>query len=664
MDPATLEFLVRNRFPRPIACACERVVLETTAAGAARAVRAAALTTLRFLSAVDLATRRARAEIGHLAVPRAALLRAGLPAGAFVVELAGSAEPVSRLLALAGEPGGGRPLVSDAGATFEALLEALQPLAPLARYRLIIPGPWAHALYRGTLVLLGAGLVYLGPELPGLDLPAGEPALADPGTGRFLGLSPLLRWEPGRSPVEGTLFLLTGLEGARGIFDSAERAVPRRLSLEPAGHSRERVLALDAAQVRALGQPASRLTDGETLAPHYAVRGTFYRGGTADLHRAVRLVDGAEVVLKTYEGGDDGENRRRFAREIRLGTRVAHPNVTPIVRARHVEADVAMEMAYVPGGNLADRLAVAGVLAPAEALAVMEGLGAALAAVHAAGYVHLDLKPENVLFTADGALRLIDLGIAEPMGGKVSRLGPGTQVGSEGFTPPERRARLPLDARADVWALGSLLHLLLTGLTAGAPDEVLGPRRLAPGLAAVIRSLVRPDPADRPASVEDALEQLRPAVARAPVPRAVALDLEGTILTAAGRAEPRPGLRDFADWCLDTFDRVFVYTAVEPGLALRILDDFTVAGHLPGAFTSRQELVDWPRGAGGSLKDLRRLRLPLPSVALLDDMAAWVPDDQRHRWVPILPYDVPRPGDRELDRAREQLLALLPGGEP
>ena len=96
---------------------------------------------------------------------------------------------------------------------------------------------------------------------------------------------------------------------------------------------------------------------------------------------------------------------------------------------------------------------------------------------------------------------------------------------------------------------------------------------------------------------------------------------------------------------------------MEPQLAWSILHQFGNDHLLPAPFLEKAEMVDWPRGEGGSLKDLRRLGLPLAWVVLLDDMASWVVPDQRHRWVRIAAYDEPKPGDRELEFVRPRLLA-------
>ena len=236
-------------------------------------------------------------------------------------------------------------------------------------------------------------------------------------------------------------------------------------------------------------------------------------------------------------------------------------------------------------------------------------------------------------------------------------------MGSPGFIPPERRAGLPPTPRADLWQVGVLAGQMLLGRTLQSPAEVPDPPRLHPALGRALRQLLAADPRDRPSTATDVAQALGAAAAQVKPQRAIALDLEGTLIITAHRPEPRHGLADFAGWCLDTFDRIFIYTAVEDRLARALLSTLRRNALLPVAFHEACELVEWPHGAKGTLKDLRRLGLPLEWVVLLDDMPAWVPEDQRHRFVPITPFDSLRHGDDALERIRPELLARFEESE-
>lgn len=655
-----IEFLARHRFPPPVAGAVERLVSEPTVAGSRRAIRQAARETLRFLAAIHQAGRMASGALSYVAIPEPRALKSGFPASYFLRELGDLRRPTALLLALAGEPGGGLPQVPDHELSRERLLDALAELAAVHRYRLVIPGPWDKPYYKGAVVLLGCGLTFYGQALQGRveggDIEPGHPLLVDPRDGRILDMAPYLRWEPGRTPAEGTLFSLTGTNPEGGTYEEVGVVSARRLRLPLEGKPRLQRYPLLPGQSLALQHPPGRYQDGDRFDPHYLVHGLMWRGGVADVYRARLLDTGRPVVLKTFEGEADGENRGRFQDEIRFGRQVSHPNVVRIRPARHMPTHLIMEVEYAAGGNLADRLAVAGVLDPYETLEYVVDLCAALDAIHRAGVLHLDLKPENILFSADGELRLIDFGIAEALDAQPARLRPGYVVGTPGYVPPERQRGERLSVASDLWELGVLVAQMLTGVLPAGPDDLPSAPQLHPALRAVLARLVAPRPEDRPQSAAAALAGLKAAVAQVPPQRTVALDLEGTLLTTAYHPSPRPGLADFAAWALETFDRVFIYTAVAPDRAAEILEQFTRAGHLPAAFLARAEPVSWPRGDGGTLKDLRRLRLPLGWVVLVDDMASWVPPGQRHRWVRIAAYDDPRPGDRELEFIRPRIL--------
>lgn len=652
-----VEFLARYRFPRPISTRVERVITETSTRGRQRAVRACARATLRLLAAVHQAQRRARGEVAYVVVPQTRALREGFPADYFIHELAEQREPVARLLALAGELGGGLPLVADEDLSRETLLDTLAAVRCLARYRLLIPGPWDRPYYKGAVVLMGAGLTFYGQAIEGPEIPRAEPLLCDPHTGRLLGLSPQLCWQEGPTPAQGTLFVLRATDRADGIYDEVGAAAARRLKLPLTGVPRRIEMPLLPGQVLAVQHPPGRYQDGDRFAPHYEIHGVMWRGGVADIYRAVRSEDGAPVVLKTFEGEEDGENRSRFTDEMDFAGRVEHANVITYRRARHLSSHLVMELDYVAGGNLAERLAVAGVMDPFGTLAILEPLCQALEAIHGAGIIHLDLKPENLLFTANGDLRLIDFGISVTRDRLHRFIRPGSLVGTPGFIPPERRAGNPVDPRADLWELGVLASEMLLGERLQGPDEVPHPPELSRVLGDVLRRLLEPDPDARYGSAAEVAEAFRSAVSQVKPLRCIALDLEGTLLTTAFDPLPRPYLKEFAQWCLDTFDRIFIYTAVDERTARVIIARFVRAGILPARFAADAKLVTWSRGIGGSLKDLRLLGLPLHWVVLLDDMREWVVTNQQHRWVRIAAFDEPRPGDAELRFIRSEILA-------
>jgi hypothetical protein len=162
---------------------------------------------------------------------------------------------------------------------------------------------------------------------------------------------------------------------------------------------------------------------------------------------------------------------------------------------------------YIEGHSLREEIR-RGPLEPRDVLATARAIASALAAAHASGIVHRDLKPENVMRTRDGAIKVLDFGLArllsdDPEGPTSVRLTvEGAIVGTPGYMAPEQLEGRPVDARADVYAFGVLLHELATGRMPSSGGVT--PRGLAGGeaqvpasLESIIRQCLAPNPADR-----------------------------------------------------------------------------------------------------------------------------------------------------------------------
>ncbi len=306
-----------------------------------------------------------------------------------------------------------------------------------------------------------------------------------------------------------------------------------------------------------------------------------------------------------------------------------------------IESDEVAQIGHLSGESLAVDLARVGVLDPFETLAIIAPLCQTLQELHDAELTRSNLAPQNLRITSDGKVHLMDIP-AET---------------DPALVTPEQRARAPQDWRTDLWHLGVLASELLLGERVQTPSAIPPPPRLDPGLGEVLHRLLAPEPTDRFGSAREAAEAFGSAVRQVRAQRYIALDLEGTLLTTAFDPLPRPYLREFTDWCLETFDRVFIYTAVQERVARVIIARFVRAGVLPPAFPQQTEVVIWPRGQKGIRKDLRHLRVPLHWIVLLDDMRQWVVDDQVHRWVKIPAFDKPIDGDQELRTIRPEILA-------
>lgn len=234
------------------------------------------------------------------------------------------------------------------------------------------------------------------------------------------------------------------------------------------------------------------------------------RGGMGTVHRAHDARLGRDVAVKLLPDSlrDDGEACARLEREARVLARLAHPHVVGVLGFHGGDAEVPphLVMELVEGGSLAGRLPLPG----ADVVRLGIELASALAHAHAAGVIHRDVKPANVLLDREGRARLSDFGIsrlgaAQDAGWTLTAAG--QAPGTPGYLAPEvLRGEAP-SAATDLYALGVLLYQASTGQLPGA---IWAP--LPGGLSAVLRRVLSPEPRDRYPSAErlrEALESLR-----------------------------------------------------------------------------------------------------------------------------------------------------------
>jgi TolB-like protein len=262
------------------------------------------------------------------------------------------------------------------------------------------------------------------------------------------------------------------------------------------------------------------------------------QGGMGVVHRARDTQLEREVALKflpPWLGADPGA-RERFLQEARAASALDHPNVCTLHEIGTTsDGELFLAMPLYQGETLRERVE-RGPLPVSAALGLLREVASGLAAAHARGIVHRDVKPSNILLTHDGGVKLLDFGIAKLAGSTLTRTG--ELVGTLRYMAPEQLGGGAVDARADVYALGMVLHEMLTG-------EVLLPgRAVAASLAgapAPLRELVarmlHVEPDERPAdaaAVLGELEALAVATARAPAAsrRRVLLSVGGAAVAA------------------------------------------------------------------------------------------------------------------------------------
>ncbi len=272
----------------------------------------------------------------------------------------------------------------------------------------------------------------------------------------------------------------------------------------------------------------------EALAGEYSLERELGRGGMGVVYLARDVQLDRLVAIKVLPGtlADRPEIRERFLREARTAASLSHPNIVPIHRVGERGGFVFFVMAYVHGETLGERLRTRGPLTPTAATRLLRDVAWALAYAHGRGIIHRDVKPDNILIEAETERALVsDFGIA--LGRGASDDEPGRVLGTARFMSPEQAAGEPLDGRSDLYSLGIVAHLTLTGhLPAdasalvsahGAPETMtaLTPA-VSPSLSSAIARCLRAAREDRWSSGEalaDALERsMSPNRARLPMP--------------------------------------------------------------------------------------------------------------------------------------------------
>lgn len=250
---------------------------------------------------------------------------------------------------------------------------------------------------------------------------------------------------------------------------------------------------------------------------------------TVDLARDVELDRPVALKRLAENLARDEDLQRRFLREARLAARLAHPNVVRVFDVGEDDGRPFIAMEYVEGETLAELVAQRAPLPAAEAARLGTQMCAGLAAAHAAGLVHRDVKPQNLLLSTDGVLKLGDFGIAAGHDGTRLTLA-GTVLGTAGYLAPEQARGEEVTAAADIYAVGAVLYELLTGepsRTAGSLAELgsedgFGPPDLAARvpsapreLVAAVNACLSARPEDRPPSAAALARLLAPVASEA-----------------------------------------------------------------------------------------------------------------------------------------------------
>jgi tRNA A-37 threonylcarbamoyl transferase component Bud32 len=236
-----------------------------------------------------------------------------------------------------------------------------------------------------------------------------------------------------------------------------------------------------------------------TLAGRYRLGELLGRGAHGEVRAAHDLRLDREVAVKLLRPDvvDDPELRRRFVAEGHAAAQLVHPHVVAVFDAGD-DGVPFLVMERLPGTSVAGEIA-RGPLPVARACVVASQVLAALGAAHALGIVHRDIKPANVLLTADGTAKVADFGIAK-LASAMERTSTGVVVGTPAYLAPEVLAGAPASPASDVWAVGCLLHEMLTGAKPFRGDE---PLALVHAIVSTTPERVDARRADVPSAVAD-----------------------------------------------------------------------------------------------------------------------------------------------------------------
>jgi eukaryotic-like serine/threonine-protein kinase len=264
---------------------------------------------------------------------------------------------------------------------------------------------------------------------------------------------------------------------------------------------------------------------GKILAERYELIEKIAEGGMARVYRGRDLLLKRTVAVKILKDQMTGDAAfiRRFEREAQSAAALSHPHIVNIYDVGEEDGTYYMVMEYVDGKNLKEYIREKGPLPVSEAVQITRQIADALQQAHAAGVVHRDIKPQNILFSHDGKVKVTDFGIAIAGDGVTVTVGDEI-IGSVQYISPEQARGGVAGKQSDLYSLGVVLYEMVTGkvpFTGESPvavamkhiqEQIIPPRRLVEkipeSLEQIILKAVEKDSADRYNSASELLEDL------------------------------------------------------------------------------------------------------------------------------------------------------------
>jgi serine/threonine-protein kinase len=394
----------------------------------------------------------------------------------------------------------------------------------------------------------------------------------------------------------------------------------------------------------------------------YEILNELGAGGMGKVYRVRNVIfdriEAMKVLLPDLAGRQ--ELADRFLREVKLMASLNHPNIAALRTAFIAENQLVMIMEFVEGTNLAQRVE----LGPIPVTDAVNYIGQALSALsyaHQHGVIHRDIKPSNMMLTPQGAVKLMDFGIARADSEKKLTMS-GTTLGSIGYMSPEQVKGEPTDARSDLYSTGISLYEMVTGrrpfqeasdyniMAAHVREKPKPPLELQPGLPVVLNEIIlmsiAKDPAQRFQSAEamrNALATVQPLAGAAPI--RVPTSPQATLMEAPTRG----------------------------GADATLMDNVRPAG-LPPTLPSASAMPDVtaPMAAAGGIERKPGLPPTVPSASAMPDVSAPVPAaggiERKPGLPPTVPSASPVPGNATtpiaatagLNRAAIPSAVLLP----
>ncbi|MBB6142662.1 serine/threonine protein kinase/Tfp pilus assembly protein PilF [Silvibacterium bohemicum] len=274
------------------------------------------------------------------------------------------------------------------------------------------------------------------------------------------------------------------------------------------------------------GARAGRLRTGQILIDRFTIVRFVAKGGMGEVYEVEdSFLCGVHVALKTIlpQIAADPGLQQRFTREVLLAREVSHPNLCPIYDIFHCEEPppgfLFLTMKLLPGKTLAAKLRESTPISTEEGQAILKGIAAGIAAIHAAGIVHRDIKPSNLMLDGAGAdirVWITDFGLARAFEAEPTFPGPAIIAGTPAYIAPEVLMGHPPSQASDLYALGVVLHEIFTGKkpikATDSTSPVVSPSLSLSGVPAscaqLIRACLDQDPQRRCRAFQETLESL------------------------------------------------------------------------------------------------------------------------------------------------------------